>query len=67
MNDLVLRAITTLQSRRGVTAAEYAVLAVGIVVVVGLAAQTLGTTISGKFTSIFATTGTGAGTGATGN
>ncbi|MBP0493880.1 Flp family type IVb pilin [Pararoseomonas indoligenes] len=45
--------LATLRNRKGVTAAEYAVLAVGIVIAVSAAAVTLGTTISSKFASIF--------------
>lgn len=41
-----------LADRRGVTAAEYAVLATGIVLVVGIAAKSLGTKLSGIFASI---------------
>ena len=41
--------LATFRNRKGVTAAEYAVLAVGVVVAVGTAAATLGTTISTKF------------------
>jgi pilus assembly protein Flp/PilA len=38
--------------RKGVTAAEYAVLAVGIVLVVAIAAATFGTALSGTFSSL---------------
>lgn len=41
-----------LADRQGVTAAEYAVLATGIVLVVGLAASSLGTRLSGIFAGI---------------
>ena len=43
---------TAVQDRRGVTAAEYAVLAVGIVIAVGAAATTLGGGISTIFGTI---------------
>jgi pilus assembly protein Flp/PilA len=46
---LMTSAVSTLKDRKGVTAAEYAVLAVGIVVAVGTAAGLLGTEISAKF------------------
>jgi pilus assembly protein Flp/PilA len=52
---LLTSAVSALKDRKGVTAAEYAVLAVGIVVAVGAAAATLGTTISEKFGTIFGT------------
>jgi pilus assembly protein Flp/PilA len=45
-------AAAAVTDRKGVTAAEYAVLATGIVLAVGLAASTLGTTISGIFEQI---------------
>ena len=51
---LIPLALATLRNRKGVTAAEYAVLAVGVVVAVGTAAATLGTTISNKFANLFA-------------
>jgi pilus assembly protein Flp/PilA len=38
--------------RKGVTAAEYAVLAVGIVLVVAAAALAFGTALSGTFSSL---------------
>jgi Flp pilus assembly pilin Flp len=41
-----------LADRKGVTAAEYAVLATGIVLVVGIAASALGTRLSGIFATI---------------
>ncbi|PZW48406.1 pilus assembly protein Flp/PilA [Humitalea rosea] len=41
--------VQTLNDRKGVTAAEYAVLATGIVLVVGIAAGALGTRLSDIF------------------
>lgn len=38
--------------RRGVTAAEYAILAVGVVIIVGTAASTLGPKVQGAFTNV---------------
>jgi pilus assembly protein Flp/PilA len=49
---LLTSAVSALKDRKGVTAAEYAVLAVGIVVVVATAAGTLGGRISGILTGI---------------
>ncbi len=40
-------------NRKGVTAAEYAVLAAGIVLAVAAAATAFGPVLKGKFTSIF--------------
>jgi pilus assembly protein Flp/PilA len=45
-------AAAAVKDRKGVTAAEYAVLATGIVLAVGLAASALGTKISGIFGQI---------------
>lgn len=53
IRQLLTAAVATLQDRKGVTAAEYAVLAVGIVVVVGVAATSLGTELTTKFAAIF--------------
>jgi Flp pilus assembly pilin Flp len=47
-------AARVITDRKGVTAAEYAVLATGIVLVVGIAATALG----GRLSSIFGTVGT---------
>ena len=52
-------AARVLADRKGVTAAEYAVLATGIVAVVALAATNLGTAISNKFGAIFTAAGGG--------
>ena len=43
---------TVLDESKGITSLEYAVLAVGIVLVVAVAAKTLGTDISSLFTTI---------------
>ncbi|MFT8246976.1 Flp family type IVb pilin [Roseomonas sp. BN140053] len=53
LDHFVPLAVATLRNRKGVTAAEYAVLAVGIVIAVGAAAATLGGSISTRFASIF--------------
>jgi Flp pilus assembly pilin Flp len=42
-----------LKNRKGVTAAEYAILAVGLVVAVGAAVTAFGPVLTGKLTSIF--------------
>ncbi|HYF06134.1 MAG TPA: Flp family type IVb pilin [Acetobacteraceae bacterium] len=52
LNDLIARAYVALMNRKGVTAAEYAVLAVGIVIVVAGAAALLGSAISNTFSTI---------------
>jgi len=52
LNDLATRICAALMNRKGVTAAEYAVLAVGIVIVVAGAAALLGTAISNSFGSV---------------
>jgi pilus assembly protein Flp/PilA len=57
LSHLIPLITTTFRNRKGVTAAEYAVLAVGIVLAVGVAASTLGTTIATKFGSIFTPAG----------
>lgn len=44
--------IATCKDRKGVTAAEYAVLAVGVVIVVATAAGTLGTRLTGIFNQL---------------
>ncbi|MGG5807651.1 Flp family type IVb pilin [Falsiroseomonas sp. CW058] len=44
--------LATLRDRKGVTAAEYAVLAVGVVAVVATAASALGTRLSTVFSGI---------------
>ncbi|SDB74472.1 Flp family type IVb pilin [Belnapia rosea] len=49
---LMTSAVSTLKDRKGVTAAEYAVLAVGIVVAVSTAASLFATEIKDKFTAI---------------
>lgn len=51
-SHLVSLTIATLQNRKGVTAAEYAILGVAIVVVVGTAAAALGSRLTTKFGSI---------------
>ena len=51
---LFIRAQEALADRKGVTAAEYAVLAVGIVLVVATAAIALGNGISGTFSRVIA-------------
>ena len=52
LTSLLFRARTALMDRRGVTAAEYAVLAVGIVLVVATAAALLGNGISSTFSQV---------------
>ena len=49
LTNLITRTLNVLADRKGVTAAEYAVLAVGIVIVVAGAAVLLGNAISGTF------------------
>lgn len=49
---MIRSAILALRSTKAVSAAEYAILAVGIVVVVGGAAAAFGPAISGAFTAI---------------
>ncbi len=51
---LFIRAQCVLNDRKGVTAAEYAVLAVGIVIVVAGAAVLLGNAVSGTFSKVIA-------------
>ncbi len=46
------QAVRATMDRKGVTAAEYAVLAVGVVLVVATAAATLGGQLTGVFTRI---------------
>ena len=52
LTKLFIRAQNVLADRKGVTAAEYAVLAVGIVIVVAGAALLLGHAISGTFSKV---------------
>lgn len=52
MLNLIVRAQAALQDRKGVTAAEYAVLAVGIVLVVATAAALLGGAIGNTFNNV---------------
>ena len=54
LTKLFIRAQNVLADRKGVTAAEYAVLAVGIVIVVAGAAVLLGNAISGTFSKVIA-------------
>ncbi|SDE37643.1 Flp family type IVb pilin [Belnapia rosea] len=49
---LMTSAISTLKDRKGVTAAEYAVLAAGIVIAVGGAATAFGPTLTAAFTGL---------------
>ena len=65
LRNLVRRAAGAAMDRKGVSAAEYAILAVGIVVVVGAAAVKLKeplenafTAIGGKITTVAGTAGT---------
>ena len=44
------RAVAT--DRKGVTAAEYAILAVGVVIIVGAAATAFGPALTGAFTNV---------------
>ena len=58
MFALLRHAVTdALRDRKGVTAAEYAVLAVGIVLVVATAAALLGNGISGTFSKVISALG----------
>jgi pilus assembly protein Flp/PilA len=52
IRSLFASAAAAVADRKGVTAAEYAVLAVGIVLVVSVAAAALGTRLTTTFTSI---------------
>ena len=52
IRTLIASAAAAMTDRKGVTAAEYAVLATGIVVAVGAAASLLGGRISGVFAGI---------------
>ena len=52
INIIIAAASRAITDRRGVTAAEYAVLATGIVVAVGLAATSFGSRISAVFAGI---------------
>ena len=52
LTKLFIHAQYVLSDRKGVTAAEYAVLAVGIVIVVAGAAVLLGNAISGTFSKV---------------
>lgn len=52
IRTLIAATVQTLNDRKGVTAAEYAVLATGIVLVVGIAAASLGTRLSTIFGTI---------------
>lgn len=54
LTTLYVRLQSALTDRKGVTAAEYAVLAVGIVLVVATAASLLGTAISRTFSKVIA-------------
>jgi pilus assembly protein Flp/PilA len=62
IRTLIATATAALKDRKGVTAAEYAVLATGIVVVVAGAASGLGTRITGVFSGLLAAAGGGGGT-----
>ncbi|MBP0445292.1 hypothetical protein J8J14_10930 [Roseomonas sp. SSH11] len=50
---LITSAAVALQCRKGVTAAEYAILAAGICVVVAAAATSLGPLLNAKLAGIF--------------
>lgn len=52
LTNLYVRIQSALMDRKGVTAAEYAVLAVGIVLVVATAAALLGNAISNTFSKV---------------
>lgn len=52
LRTVISSAARIMTDRKGVTAAEYAVLATGIVLVVGIAAGLLGTRLSGIFGTI---------------
>ena len=54
LTSLYVRLQSALTDRKGVTAAEYAVLAVGIVLVVATAASLLGAGISRTFSKVIA-------------
>jgi pilus assembly protein Flp/PilA len=53
---VVRNALQILRDRKGVTAAEYAVLAVGIIGVVTAAVAAFGTALTTRFSTIFGTT-----------
>ncbi len=44
--------LSTLRDKKGVTAAEYAILAVGIIIVLAGAVATFGTSLQAAFTSL---------------
>jgi pilus assembly protein Flp/PilA len=52
IRSLIASAAAALTDRKGVTAAEYAVLAAGIVVAVGLAATAFSTKLQAAFTAL---------------
>jgi pilus assembly protein Flp/PilA len=52
IRSLIRSAAAASADRKGVTAAEYAILAVGIVIVVGAAASAFSPALSGAFTAI---------------
>lgn len=49
---IIRRTAGAAMDRKGVTAAEYAILAVGIVILVGAAVKTFGTSLSDAFSTI---------------
>lgn len=49
---ILRRLLSTLRDCRGVSAAEYAILAVGVVIVVGTAVATLGTSLADAFATV---------------
>ncbi len=57
LTSLIVRAQSALMDRKGVTAAEYAVLAVGIVLLVAIAAAALGSGISNTFSKVVSSLG----------
>ncbi len=73
IQTFIARAHAALMSRKGVSAAEYAILAVGIIVAVGAAVASFQGELNGIFTDISdkittaksTATGTGGGTGTT--
>lgn len=49
---MISRILSTLRDKKGVTAAEYAILAVGVVIVVGGAIATFGTSLQTAFSGV---------------
>ncbi|MBY0330541.1 MAG: Flp family type IVb pilin [Acetobacteraceae bacterium] len=52
LRNLIRSARTATADRKGVTAAEYAILAVGVVIIVGAAASAFGPALKTAFTAV---------------